>query len=152
MRRPSRSISFVLASALAMPVAGCNDTGRSAPPPAIDDTTYGDRSARTAPTPDRPGMSTKTKVVILAGAAALYYLYKKHKSAAATEGVDGQYYLSKNGRVYYRDAEHRAHWVTAPAEGIAVPAHEAAAYQDYQGYDNRPTGRDLTTLAPDGDL
>ena len=95
-------------------------------------------------------MSTRGKLTILAGAAALYYLYKKHQSADASQtGEAGQYYLSKNGRVYYRDAEHRAHWVTPPATGIQVPAAEAAAYQDYQGYDNRATGKDLVGVGSD---
>jgi hypothetical protein len=95
-------------------------------------------------------MSTGKKVVLLAGAAALYYLYKHHQNAAADQaGPDSQYYLSKNGRVYYRDAEHRAHWVTAPPSGISVPAAQADEYRDFQGYDNRQTGRDLTGLASD---
>jgi len=52
--------------------------------------------------------------------------------------------------VYYRDAEHRPHWVTPPAEGIAVPQNEAADYQQFQGYNNQQSGRDLTGLADDG--
>lgn len=95
-------------------------------------------------------MSTKSKVIVLAGAAALYYLYKHHKNATA-QGEEGQYYLSKNGRVYYRDAEHRAHWVTPPAQGIQVPANEAAEFEQFQGYDNRSTGRDLQNLGTDSD-
>ncbi len=94
-------------------------------------------------------MSTKSKVVVLAGAAALYYLYKHHKSTTATEGEQSQYYLSKNGRVYYRDADHRAHWVTPPPSGIQVPTAEAAQYQRFQGYDNQTTGSDLTNLGND---
>ena len=90
-------------------------------------------------------MSTRNKVVVLAGAAALYYLYKHHQKATE-QGAEGQYFLSKNGRVYYRDAEHRAHWVTPPPGGIAVPESEAAQYQGFQGYNNQPTGRDLTGL------
>jgi len=151
--RTRRSISLVLASALATtPLIACRDRTRSEPPPAVDDTraNYSPREAPT-PAPDKPGMSTTKKVVILAGAAALYYLYKHHKNAAQKEGADGQYYLSRNGRVYYRDAEHRAHWVTPPPGGIAVPEAEAAQFRDFQGYDNQPTGRDLTTLAPDSD-
>jgi hypothetical protein len=89
-------------------------------------------------------LSGGQKVAItLAGAAALYYLYNKHKNAKAKQGPEGQYYLSKNGRVYYRDAQHRAHYVTPPPGGIQVPASEAQQYRDFQGYDNRPTGRDL---------
>ena len=51
--------------------------------------------------------------------------------------------------MYYRDADHRAHWVTPPPQGIAVPESEAAEYQDFQGYDGRTTGRDLSSVAPD---
>ena len=126
--------------AYALTVGAC---GRNDPPPAVDDTTH-------AATPaDKPGMSTRNKVVVLAGAAALYYLYKHHKTATATAGDESQYYLSKNGRVYYRDAEHRAHWVTPPPSGIQVPASEAAEYQQFQGYDNRTTGNDLANLGTD---
>jgi hypothetical protein len=142
-------ISLLLAIAVALSsITACRDTNRAEPPAPVDDTTAGGGvQPREADTPHR--MSTRTKVVILAGAAALYYLYKKHKNAAKAEGVEGQYYLSKNGRVYYRDADHRAHWVTPPPGGIAVPASEAAEYRDFQGYDNRTTGRDLTSVTAD---
>ena len=84
-------------------------------------------------------MSTKQKVAILAGAAALYYLYNKHKNSKA-QGQHGQYYLSKNGRVYYRDQQGRPVWVTPPREGIQVPAGEAQEYSGYQGYNGNATG------------
>jgi hypothetical protein len=90
-------------------------------------------------------LTNTQKVVLLAGSAALYYLYNKHKNSQE-QGPQGQYYLSKNGRVYYRDAQHRAHWVTPPTEGIKVPESEAQQYRDFQGYDNRATGRDLVGL------
>jgi len=149
----------------ALALSGC---GRRAapPPPPVDDTQYrGGRAEAPAGVRDvqgrraeaqrppqsfagqpRTGMSSREKLVILGGAAALYYLYRRHQHAAGEVGAQGQYYLSKNGRVYYRDAEHRAHWVTPPAGGIAVPAEEAAAYEGFQGYQNRPTGRDLSDL------
>ncbi len=92
------------------------------------------------------GITNKQKLVLLGGAAALYYLYNSHKNAQAKEGQNGQYYLSKNGRVYYRDAQRRAHFVTPPSGGIQVPASEAQHYSDFQGYNNRSTGRDLTGL------
>jgi hypothetical protein len=92
-------------------------------------------------------LSNTQKVAILAGAAALYYLYNQHKNRRG-QGAEGQYYLSKNGRVYYRDAQHRVHWVTPPPEGIRVPESEAARYRDFQGYNNRPSGRDLTDVLP----
>jgi hypothetical protein len=160
MRSTSRSISLLLAMMFtATQLFACSNNRESdRPPPAVDDTvsstgasTTPDYSAREAPVQERSsGMSPTTKkVIVLAGAAALYYLYKHHKNAAATSGVDSQYYLSKNGRVYYRDAEHRAHWVTPPPNGIPVPEKEAAAYQEFQGYNNQSTGRDLSGLATD---
>lgn len=98
-------------------------------------------------------MTTGKKVVLLAGAAALYYMYKHHQTAAAAEaaGEQGQYYLSKNGRVYYRDSEHRAHWVTPPPGGLRVSEDEARNYQQFQGYDGNATGRDLTNLSDDAE-
>ncbi len=150
-----RGSALLLAGALASaPVYGCNNS-RNDPPPTVDDTQGGRLAPSQRPIEreqDKPGISTRTKVVVLAGAAALYYLYKHHKNAATDAvGVDGQYYLSRNGRVYYRDAEHRAHWVTPPPDGIRVSADEAAEYQQFQGYDNRTTGRDLSGLATDPD-
>src|SRR5439155_3649131 len=78
------------------------------------------------------GLSTRQKVVLLAGAAALYWLYKRHQSAQG-EGSQGRYYRSRNGRIYYRDPRtHQAIWVTPPpaSRPIAVPADQ---YQRYVG-------------------
>jgi hypothetical protein len=124
--------------------AGC---GRAEPPAPVDDSQRGSQPAA----PEQTGMSTRKKVVLLAGAAALYYLYKKHQNAKEQVGPEGQYYLSKNGRVYYRDAEHRAHWVTPPPDGITVPADQAREFSDFQGYENKSTGRDLQGLANDAE-
>ena len=79
-------------------------------------------------------MSTRQKVMLVAGAAALYYLYNKHKDRQG-HGPEGQYYRSKNGRVYFRDAKGQAHWVSAPSQPIEVPVEE---YERYTGrsYDN----------------
>ena len=84
-------------------------------------------------TPQQPtqGMSNRNKVLLLAGAAAVYYLWKKNqnKPESAT-GPTGRYYRSRNGRVYYRDAQGNAHWVSPPQQPIQVPADE---YQRYFG-------------------
>lgn len=136
---PLMLLTLVLALATA-PLGGC---GRDTPPAPVDDTL----AQGQAPQAEARGMSTGKKVVLLAGAAALYYLYKKHQNAPEKEGPEGQYYLSKNGRVYYRDAEHRAHWVTPPPSGITVPESEAEEYRSFQGYENSPTGRDLSGLS-----
>jgi len=71
-------------------------------------------------------LSTRQKVVLLAGAAALYWLYRHHQNARA-EGPNGRYYRSRNGRIYYRDPRtHQAIWVTPPptSQPLAVPADE----------------------------
>lgn len=147
----SRALAVALTASMATaPLFGCNNS-RNEPPPPVDDTAQGGVSARKTVPDEGHHMSTRSKLVVLGGAAALYYLYKHHKNATATSGADSQYYLSKNGRVYYRDSEHRAHWVTPPAEGIQVPANEAAEFADYQGYQNRADGRDLVGLGTDAD-
>jgi hypothetical protein len=148
-RRASMSaIALVMSVAFfTVSLAGCFGDDRREVPPPVDDTRGGTvavDSGTTASVPQaKEGMSTKGKLVILAGAAALYYLYKKSQGSKVESGPESQYYLSKNGRIYYRDAEGRAHWVTPPQEGITVPASEADAYREFQGYDNRSTGMDL---------
>lgn len=146
------TVLLVASSMLVPTLAGCGGggggtSGASAPP--VDDT----RGGTVMPSGQaamRPTMSTgKKRMIALAGAAALYYLYKKHKSAQAA-GPEGQYYLSKNGRVYYRDAQHRAHWVTPPKAPIMVPEEQAQEYSQYKGYSgNMSGGRDLTGLGTD---
>ena len=99
-------------------------------------------------------MSTRNKVILLVGAAALYYMWKKKQNA---QGQQVQYYQSKtNGRIYYRDpTTHQAIYVTPPPGGIQVPADEAQDYSSYEGYNNRPTGEPFGgyshgRLAPEG--
>lgn len=128
-------------------LSSCGGGSRNASvPPPVDDSVGRTVSDRTPNQPEaKKGLSTGQKVAILAGAAGLYYLYNQHKNASQ-EGAQGKYYLSKNGRVYYRDAEKRAHWVTAPSEGIQVPESEAQKYRQFQGYNRSTTGRDLTGI------
>lgn len=164
-----RGVALIACAILTVPMLGCGSGANSsnmgaANQPPIDDT----RGGMVAPSvpvssgaPARQGMSTKKKLVLLAGAAALYYLYRKHQAnnAAGSTTQNGEpiYYLSKNGRVYYRDADHRAHWVTPPREGIQVPYDEAQRYQGldrFQGYDGSQSGyTDLTQYAtPSGGM
>jgi hypothetical protein len=138
----TRSLAVVVLLSHALGTTAC---GKSTPPPPVDDSTQ----TGSRPQAKTEGMSTGTKVVLLAGAAAAYYMYKKHEHAAAASGPDSQYYLSKNGRVYYRDADHRAHWVTPPAEGIRVPESDANEYRQFQGYEGRADGKDLAGLGND---
>lgn len=149
-KRPKflRPTALLLTVILSFPFfAGCASQQSAAPPPPVDDTTGATQpypAPRNSPQAKK-GLSNTQKVAILAGAAALYYLYHQHKNKQE-QGPQGQYYLSKNGRVYYRDAQRRVHWVTPPPNGIQVPESEAQRYRDFQGYNNRPTGRDLTDV------
>lgn len=103
-----------------------------------------------APPEQRQGMSTRNKVLLVAGAAALYYMWKKsqNKPESAT-GPEGRYYRSRNGRIYYRDAQGRAHWVTPPQQPIQVPADE---YQRYFGRSPEGYDRRVIREAPQGAL
>lgn len=141
--------AWLLSVLLTVPLfTACSSPQASSPPPPVDDTRGGTVAPRPTNQPQaKKGLSTGQKVAILAGAAALYYLYNRHKNKQE-QGAQGKYYLSKNGRVYYRDAEGRAHWVTPPKEGIRVPEEEAQQYRDFQGYNGRTDGRDLNNLAP----
>jgi len=151
----SRALAAVAASALALPMIGCGSGTPSgvnqAPIDASQSTGY---SAQTTPAQaPRQGMSTGKKVMLLAGAAALYYMYKKNQEKKAAGQLNGQpqYYLSKNGRVYYRDNTGRAVWVTPPTQGIQVPYDEAQQYSQFQGYNNQSTGTtDLSRFATQG--
>ncbi len=145
----SRLFAVMLSALLMVPLlSSCGGASRTATPPPVDDTigrTVSDRNTTKQPEVKNKGMGTGQKVALLAGAAALYYMYNQHQNASK-EGAQGKYYLSKNGRVYYRDAEKRAHWVTPPSEGIRVPESEAQKYREFQGYNRSSTGRDLTGI------
>ncbi len=140
-------LSWMLVMSLGFPLlTSCGGSQTANVPPPVDDTRAGAAYTPSGNPPAHQGLSKMQTGVLLVGAAALYYLYQHHKQSQA-QGSEGQYYLSRNGRVYYRDAEHRAHYVTPPANGINVPSSEAQQYQGFQGYNNSPTGRDLTSLS-----
>jgi hypothetical protein len=86
--------------------------------------------------------------VELRGDAALYYLYREHLTSDGA-GPQGRYYLSKDGRVFYKDAQDREHTVSAPSEGLRVPRKAADPYRDIRGYAGQQNGRDLQGLATD---
>ncbi|AFZ12509.1 hypothetical protein Cri9333_1619 [Crinalium epipsammum PCC 9333] len=140
--------AWLLSALMTLPLLTSCGGGSNTPPP-VDDTRGGTRTAPNSRQPQaKKGLSTTQKVAILGGAAALFYLYNKNKNKKG-EGAQGQYYLSKNGRVYYRDEQKRVHWVTPPSGGIKVPEQEAAQYRDFKGYNNRSDGRDLRGLGDD---
>jgi hypothetical protein len=146
----SGHIAILLAALLSLPIVGCGGSKNASAPPPVDDTHGGTMSSTApvaSPTQQKKGLNNLQKgAIVLVGAAALYYLYRQHQKKAA-EGPNGKYYLSKNGRVYYRDAQHRAHYVTPPPGGVQVPASEAQQYRDFRGYNGDTSrGRDLTGL------
>ena len=148
--RIARPVTALLVASLLSPVllVGC---GNNAPPPPREATPGEMGRMNPAGAPTKQGMSTKKKLVLLAGAAALYYLYKK-KQAANEAPKNVQYYLSKNGRIYYRDPKTKqAIWVTplpSQAPTYQIPESEAMSYQDIQGYNRQNTGHGLDHYFP----
>jgi len=140
-----RAIAGALAGLSFFSIAGCggnraymesNPPSRQTVPPPIQQ-----------PGQPRHGLSTKQKVMLVAGAAALYYLYQKHKNAQG-EGPQGRYYRSKNGRVYYRDLKTGQYqWVDPPQQPIQVPA---AEYQQYFGQQPDASNGGVIRQAPAG--
>jgi hypothetical protein len=134
LRRGARWTVLYLAVGLISPMlAGCgrgNEEQAGSAPPA----------SAPGPAAPRRGLTGKQKVAILVGAAALYYLYKSHQNQQGA-GAQGKYYLSKNGRVYYRDQSGNVHWVTPPSGGVQVPADEAQQYSGYAGYNGSTSGK-----------
>jgi hypothetical protein len=147
-RRGAKIASWFLSSLLLMPsLAACGGGGNQTAVENAPRTANAPNNAAGGGAPKKQGLSNAQKVgITLAGAAALYYLYNQHKKSQAQKGERPQYYISKNGRVYYRDAQKQVVWVTPPKEGIRVPAEEARQYQEFQGYNGRSTGRDLRSL------
>ncbi|MGI4789953.1 MAG: hypothetical protein ACRYFS_14015 [Janthinobacterium lividum] len=157
--RSPRLLAWALSALMAGPIlaglTGCGNKGAdtssssTTTPSQTADTTAPTSSATpaTAPaTPQKQGMSKGEKtVIVLAGAALLYYLYKKHQAAqqaqAGTQGsaAQSQLYRSSNGGVYYRDPKdpQKVTWLTAPSQPVSVPASDvqqyAPDYQQYQG-------------------
>jgi len=137
--RNIRLTAGLLASLMGASIAGCGG-GRT-----INAESPRERAPYRAPAEQRQGMSNRNKVLLLAGAAAVYYLYNKHKNRQG-QGPDGQYFRSKNGRVYYRDMRTGDfRWVDPPAQPIRVPADE---YERYTGRDARDYGDEVIREAP----
>jgi hypothetical protein len=141
VRRTTRATALVVSLSLVAPLlAGCGgnkDSGANLPP--IDASASGGNVQQQQQ--PRQGMSTGKKVALLAGAAAVYYLWKRNQDKR--DNSNRQYYLSKNGRVYYRDENKRAVWVTPPRQPIEVPMDEIERYPDvrqFRGYDNSTQG------------
>ena len=156
--RASRLIALALVASFALPTlavtAGCgsknSDSSQTSTSTPTDTTTTAQPSAQ----PAKPGLSTKQKVVLLAGAALLFYLYKRDQAnnAAAAQnagtapGGKPQLYREEKGpnkgAIYYRDANHQVVWLKAPAQGVQVPADQVQQYlPDYNSNPNAYQGQ-----------
>ncbi len=116
--------------------------------------------------PANGGMSTRQKVTLLAGAAAMYYLYRKYqrdnaaqlqKAQAAAPNGKIQYYRSKKGGyIYYRDPRNPSVAIKIPGteqgvEGVQqqrIANDEAAEYSKIQGYNGAQSGETLDKYFP----
>jgi hypothetical protein len=141
-RHGMKPLALVLSGSLVLPtLVGCGGqpaTQQAAPPPGFNSGSGGNAQPRT-------GMSTRNKVILLAGAAALYYIYNKRKNSQQ-QGAQGKYFRSEaNGRIYYRDLKTgKFQYVSPPTQPIQVPAEELAGMQGlqrYQGYNNNRSGQ-----------
>ena len=166
-RRAPRLLAWALAASMGGPLfaalAGCgskdNGAGQSASAPAVGSSApmavpAGQPGASAPPgqaaqpaAPAKQGMSTRNKVILVAGAALLYYLYKKHQAAqqaqagAAVSGSQPQLYRSSNGGVYYRDPQNpqKVTWLTVPNQPVQVPESDLQQYApDYRKYQGQP--------------
>ncbi len=155
-----RPIALLLSASLIAPmIAGCGGNSNQASAPPLD-ATRGE--APMAPggnmQANKPGLSSgQKKMIALAGAAALYYMYKKNRDAKNQPLPQGvQYYQSKNGRIYYRDPKTKqAIYVTPPTQQNAfmVPQDELQNMniEQFSGYNNNTNGRsDFKGLIPMG--
>lgn len=167
--RASRLMALTLVASLALPTlavtAGCgkgNDTAT--------ETNGGGNVVSNAPMtpnsqpatpPAKPGLTGKQKVVLLAGAALLFYLYKRYQSqdaaAAQAGGANAHPQLYREdkgpnkGAIYYRknDAAHTVVWLQAPAQGVQVPADQVQQYlPDYGSNPNAYQGQVNTSPQP----
>jgi len=142
----TRPVALLLVGSLTVPtLVGCGGqpaAQQSAPPMAGPPPGFNNSNSRPQA---NAGMSNRKKVVLLAGAAALYYIYNKRQKAAQAAGPNGKYFLSKNGRVYYRDLKTgQFQYVSPPRQAIRVPEEELAGMrglQNYSGYDNNMNGQ-----------
>ena len=167
-RRSPRLLAWTLAALMGGPLlaglAGCGskDNGaaqtptqaaqNSYPPPNGPVNPNSTRAGQPMQPQAKQGMSTRNKVILVAGAALLYYLYKKHQAAQQAQagaqgngmqgnGAQPQLYRSSNGGVYYRDPQNpqKVTWLTVPNQPVQVPERELQQYApDYQRYQGQP--------------
>ncbi len=154
--RPS-GVAVIASLTLPTLLAGCGS-------PAPQQTQSQAPMARTMPNRQaaRPGMSTGQKVKLLAGAAAVYYLYRKYQRdnaaklqqmQAAAPGGKIQYFRSASkGYIYYRDPRTHEAIVVAPSpdqvQQQQVPDAQSQEYSKFQGYNGAQSGETLDKYFP----
>ena len=149
-RLGARTLALGLSASMVAPglLAGCGGNNQAAAPPL--DATRGQAPMQPAMQQPRQGMSGKQKVVLLAGAALLYYMYKKRRDASNQPLPSGaQYYQSKNGRIYYRDPRTKQAIYVTPPRQLSVPESELQDVQglnQYQGYGGGNSGSGLDAV------
>lgn len=152
--RAPRLIALSLALTFALPVvaltAGCGQKANDQN--ATNSAPMGNNSPMANNAPAKAGMTTKQKVVLLGGAALLFYLYKRYQKQdqAAQNGAMGangkpQLYREEKGpnagAIYYRknDANHTVVWLSAPQQPVQVNQSDVQQY--LPGYNaNNPNG------------
>ncbi len=149
------ALILLLCGPIAVGLSGCGSKADAPPPSSVGNGAPPMSSTMTAPRAStmsanpaaKQGMSTRNKVILVAGAALLYYLYKKHQAAkqaqagAQGNGAQPQLYRSSNGGVYYRDPQNpqKVTWLTVPNQPVQVPQSELQQYApDYQQYQGQP--------------
>lgn len=155
--RAPRLVALSLALTFALPVialtAGCGQKANNQNTAPYASGPMSNNSPMANNAPAKAGMTTKQKVVLLGGAALLFYLYKRYQKqdqAAAQNGAMGangkpQLYREEKGQnagaIYYRknDANHTVVWLSAPQQPMQVNQSDVQQY--LPGYnENNPNG------------
>lgn len=153
--RPS-GVAVIASLTLPTLLAGCGSPAPQAQAPM-------QRAPQTRPA--KAGMSTKQKVTLLAGAAAMYYLYRKYQrdNAAKFQQINAQapggkvqfYRSRKGGYIYYRDpVSHAAIKVPGTEQGVQGVQQQQVAdtggydYSKFQGYNGAQNGETLDKYFP----
>ena len=151
--RYSRWTALALVATLALPTlavtAGCGKGNNDQSAQQNSTNTQPNTAPMNGVPAAKPGLTGKQKVVLLVGAAALFYLYKHYKNVdAAQANAHPQLYREdqgpNKGAIYYRknDANHTVVWLQAPTQGIQVPADQVQQYMpDYNSNPNAYQGQ-----------
>jgi hypothetical protein len=121
-----RATGAITIASLFVPIVGCG-----APAPQQTNSGFQPQNQRQMQAPQQ-GMSTRQKGTLLAGAAAMYFLYRKYQrdnaarlqqASAASPNGKVQFYRSRaGGYIYYRDPRNPRVAIKIPAQNKACRA------------------------------